>query len=81
MTIGGVQKFSLIDYPGKVAAVVFTQGCNLRCGYCHNPGLVNPDLFGDPCSMEELLLFLNARRGKLDGVVVSGGEPTAQRIF
>jgi len=78
MKIGGLQKFSLIDYPGKMAAVVFTQGCNMRCGYCHNPQLVYPDLFQGTIAPRDVLEFLGLRRGKLEGVVVSGGEPTLQ---
>jgi pyruvate formate lyase activating enzyme len=78
MKIGGLQKFSLIDYPGKTAAVVFTQGCNFRCPYCHNPELVYPEQFGALLDNEEVLAFLGSRAGQLDGVVISGGEPTLQ---
>ncbi|MDI3534351.1 MAG: pyruvate formate lyase activating enzyme [Thermosediminibacterales bacterium] len=78
MNIGGLQKFSLIDYPGKISAVVFTQGCNFRCPYCHNPELVNPDFFEEPLCNEEVFGFLKSRKGKLDAVVVTGGEPTLQ---
>ncbi|MFA5346109.1 MAG: anaerobic ribonucleoside-triphosphate reductase activating protein [Candidatus Omnitrophota bacterium] len=78
MKIGGFVKFSLIDYPGKVAAVIFTQGCNFRCPYCHNPQLVYPELFTDPVSFESIFDFLKERRGLLDGVVFCGGEPTLQ---
>ncbi len=76
MLIGGLLKFSLIDYPGKVAAVVFTQGCNYRCPFCHNPQLVLPELFTEPIAMDEVLGFLEKRRGQLQGVVITGGEPT-----
>jgi len=68
---------SLIDYPGRLAAVVFTCGCNLRCPYCHNPGLVEPPWTGE-VEEGEVLALLAARRGKLDGLVVTGGEPTLQ---
>lgn len=78
MKIGGLQKVSLIDYPGKVGAVVFTQGCNFRCPYCHNPELVDPSLFRETIPEEDILAFLKARRGKLDAVTVTGGEPTLQ---
>jgi pyruvate formate lyase activating enzyme len=78
MRIGGFIKFSLIDFPGKVAAVIFTQGCNFRCPYCHNPELVYPDLFTDPVPFERIIDFLKERRGLLEGVVFSGGEPTLQ---
>jgi pyruvate formate lyase activating enzyme len=77
MIIGGLIKQSLIDYPGKIAAVVFTQGCNFRCGYCHNPQLVLPDHFSpQTISEEEVFSFLHSQIGWLDAVVVSGGEPT-----
>jgi pyruvate formate lyase activating enzyme len=77
MKFGGWQRCSLIDFPGKVSAVLFTQGCSFRCPFCHNPGLVIPAQFSDfPISEEEILSFLENRKGKLDGVVISGGEPT-----
>ncbi|MFA6320335.1 MAG: anaerobic ribonucleoside-triphosphate reductase activating protein [Candidatus Omnitrophota bacterium] len=76
MKIGGLQKLSLIDYPGKTCAVIFTQGCNFRCSYCHNPELVYPELFAEPISFEHTYEFLKAKSGLLDGVVFSGGEPT-----
>lgn len=76
MKIGGLIKFTLIDFPGRPAAVVFTQGCNFRCRYCHNPELVYPHLFAEPVAIEEIYSFLKRRQGTLEGVVVSGGEPT-----
>ena len=76
MKIGGLIKFTLIDFPGRPAAVVFTQGCNFRCRYCHNPELVYPHMFAEPVAMEEIYSFLKRRQGTLEGVVVSGGEPT-----
>ncbi len=76
MKIGGLIKFTLIDFPGRPAAVIFTQGCNLRCRYCHNPELVYPHLFTEPAPTEEIMSFLQRRQGSLDGVVISGGEPT-----
>lgn len=79
MSIGGFQKFSLIDYPGKICAIVFTQGCNFRCQYCHNPELVKPSLFGKTIPEEEILSFLEKRKGKLDAVEITGGEPTLQK--
>lgn len=79
MIIGGLQKSSLIDYPGKVAAIVFTRGCTLRCHYCHNPELVLPERFVAPISEEYVFDFLATRKGKLDGVVVTGGEPAMQK--
>lgn len=78
MQIGGFVKSSLIDYPGKVAAVIFTQGCNFRCPFCHNTELVIPSAFQTPVSEEEVTGFLVKRRDVLQGVVVSGGEPTLQ---
>jgi pyruvate formate lyase activating enzyme len=77
MKIGGLQKNSLIDYPGKLSCVVFLAGCNFACPYCHNPGLVtNPAPGNRALKREELFAFLQERRGFLDGVVISGGEPT-----
>ncbi len=78
MRIGGLQKFSLIDYPGLISAVIFTQGCNFRCPYCHNPELVLPDRFEAPIDPEDVFAFLDSRKGKIEGVVISGGEPTLQ---
>ena len=79
MEIGGLQRVSLNDYPGKICATVFTQGCNFRCAYCHNPELVDPDRYGPVLPEEEVLSFLSKRRGKLDAVTVTGGEPTLQK--
>lgn len=72
--IAGLQKMTLLDYPGKVACTVFLAGCNFRCPFCHNAGL----LAGAPeqLSEEELLSFLKKRQGLLDGVCITGGEPT-----
>ncbi|MCG2743223.1 MAG: anaerobic ribonucleoside-triphosphate reductase activating protein [Desulfobacteraceae bacterium] len=78
MRIGGFQRVSLIDYPGKVCAVVFTQGCNFRCPYCHNPELVNPELFNKPIPEKEVLSFFEMRKRLIDGVVLTGGEPLLQ---
>jgi pyruvate formate lyase activating enzyme len=69
----------LIDYPGKLAAIVFTQGCNFRCGYCYNAHLVCPQKFQVPVEEKTVLDFLESRKGKLEGVVVTGGEPTIQK--
>ncbi len=70
-----MQKVSLIDYPGKIATVLFTRGCQLRCGYCHNPELVLPELYQGPISENYIFEFLELRRGSVDGVVITGGEP------
>ena len=78
MKLGGLVKFTLIDFPGTPAAIVFTQGCNFRCRYCHNPELVYPHLFTPSMPQEEVMAFLQRRQGTLEGVVVSGGEPTLQ---
>jgi pyruvate formate lyase activating enzyme len=78
MRIGGYVPCSLSDFPGKLAAVVFTQGCNWRCPWCHNPALVQPRLFLPALLISDVLAHIEARRGKLDGVVVTGGEPTLQ---
>lgn len=75
--VGGLQPFTLIDFPGLMAAVVFLQGCNLRCSYCHNPGLLDSKGPGD-ITWPEVIEFLEKRRGFLEGVVFSGGEPLMQ---
>ena len=77
MQIGGVQKTSLLDFPDKISAIVFTQGCNFRCGYCHNPELIV--LRNEPAwTTAGFFEFLETRKGKLDGVVITGGEPCLQ---
>ena len=73
-----LQKTSFIDYPGRISAVVFTQGCNFRCPYCHNPELVVPERYCGTIRIEDIFSFLEKRRGKLDAVVITGGEPTLQ---
>ncbi len=77
MLIGGFVPFSLIDYPPHTACVVFTQGCNFRCPYCHNPELLVKGA-GQRFLLKPFFDFLSERRGKLDAVVVTGGEPTLQ---
>ena len=81
MLIGGYQKLTLIDYPGKIAATVFTIGCNFRCPFCHNPELVaigNLPLTTNNNLEKEFFNFLKKRKGKLEGVCITGGEPTIQ---
>ncbi len=84
MLIGGLQKMTLIDYPGKIAATVFTNGCNFRCPFCHNPELVHGSQFTVQSSEQaekqvgEFFEFLKTRQGKLDGICITGGEPTLQ---
>ncbi|MBQ3870056.1 MAG: anaerobic ribonucleoside-triphosphate reductase activating protein [Clostridia bacterium] len=73
MKIYGLQKLSLVDYPGKTAAVLFTGGCNFRCPFCHNFGLVSSP--GEPLDEEEVFSYLKKRKGLLDAVVITGGEP------
>jgi pyruvate formate lyase activating enzyme len=75
MILSGLQKLTLLDYPGLVACTVFTGGCNLRCPFCHNASIVQPERIVPGLSEDELLAFLEKRRGKLDGVAVTGGEP------
>ena len=78
MKIIGFEKLTLVDYPEKVAAILFTGGCNMRCPYCHNGELVlHPDLF-PPFDDDEIFSYLEKRRRILDAVVISGGEPTLQ---
>ncbi|HTW96548.1 MAG TPA: anaerobic ribonucleoside-triphosphate reductase activating protein [Candidatus Methylomirabilis sp.] len=94
MRIGGLEKLSLIDYPGELSAVIFTIGCTFRCPFCYNPMLVLPSTGGRRgdtlprgeetdkghtlITEDDLFLFLQARGGKLDAVVITGGEPTMQ---
>lgn len=79
MRIGGLQKLTLLDYPGNVACTVFLSGCNLRCPYCHNTALVLPEQSNAPGIPEsEVFAFLEQRKGKLDGICITGGEPTLQ---
>ena len=78
MRILGLQKLSLVDFPGKVAATVFTGGCNLRCPFCHNAPLVLPGRGTSALDAGGVLDFLASRRGLLDGMVLSGGEPLLQ---
>ncbi len=77
MVISGLQKMTLLDYPGKVACTVFLQGCNFRCPFCHNSDLLGGNA-PDRIEPEELLAFLRKRHGLLDGVCLTGGEPTLQ---
>ncbi|KAF1694853.1 anaerobic ribonucleoside-triphosphate reductase activating protein [Pseudoxanthomonas jiangsuensis] len=75
--IGGMLPLTTIDFPGRLAAVLFLQGCPWRCGYCHNPELL-PARGEDAIAWEQAIAFLRRRRGLLDGVVFSGGEPMLQ---
>jgi len=77
LSIGGLTPFTTIDYPGKLSAVVFCQGCPWRCSYCHNQHLLDAGQSGT-VTWQEIIRFLEQRRGLLDAVVFSGGEPTMQ---
>lgn len=78
MLIAGLQKLTLLDYPGKTACTLFTPGCNFRCPFCHNALLVTSKV-EDFISEEEFFSFLSKRHGVLDGVCITGGEPTLQK--
>ena len=75
MLISGLQKLTLLDYPGTVACTVFTGGCNFRCPFCHNAALVLPELMDRENQEEKVLSFLKKRQGILEGVAITGGEP------
>lgn len=75
MQIAGLQKVTLVDFPGVVAATVFTRGCSFRCPFCHNPELVLPDQFSPLLEEDEIINFFESRKGKLQGVCITGGEP------
>ena len=77
MIIKGIQKLTLLDFPGRVACTVFTAGCNFRCPFCHNASLVLGGSDGF-INENEIFAFLEARRGRLSGICISGGEPTLQ---
>ena len=80
MLISGIQPFTTVDFPDTIACILFTAGCNFRCGYCHNSEFVLPQkiaaLKDDFLNHDAVMNFLKQRQGKLDGVVISGGEPT-----
>ncbi len=78
MTIGGLQKLTLLDFPGRTACTVFTPGCDFRCPYCHNAALVTRAQEQETMPQEEFFRFLSKRKGLLDGVAITGGEPTLQ---
>ena len=77
MRIEGMQKLTLLDYPGKTAAILFAHGCDFRCPFCHNAGLVTRPA-ANAVAEEEILAYLKKRQGLLDGVVLTGGEPLMQ---
>ena len=75
MIFAGLQKLTTLDYPSKIACTVFTKGCNLHCPFCHNASLVDTEYSPDYVAYKEFFDFLESRKGLLDGVVISGGEP------
>lgn len=79
MLISGLQKLTLLDFPGRVACTVFTGGCNFRCPFCHNASLVLPGRIACDTDEEAVLAFLKKRVGVLDGVAITGGEPLFQK--
>lgn len=78
MLIGGIQKLSLVDYPGKSSIALFTIGCNMRCGWCHNKELVDPQFFAPSLDEDQVLKFIKSRIGLVQSVTISGGECTLQ---
>lgn len=78
MKISGMQKLTLLDYPGKTACLLFTQGCNFRCPFCHNKDLLNNENSESIIREEEVFRYLEKRKGLIDGVCISGGEPLLQ---
>lgn len=79
MKIGAIQKTSLIEFPKVISCIVFTQGCNFRCPYCHNPELVLPEQFQASIPEGEIFNFLEKRKKYLEGVCITGGEPSIQK--
>ncbi len=79
MVISGMQKLTLLDYPGKTACLLFTQGCNFRCPFCHNKDLLENNKPDMSVSEEEVFNYLKKRKGILDGVCITGGEPLLQK--
>ncbi|HBN86475.1 MAG TPA: anaerobic ribonucleoside-triphosphate reductase activating protein [Clostridiales bacterium] len=79
MRIAGWQKVSMVDYPEKISTVVFTPGCNFDCYYCHNRDLIHPKDAIECVPSEEIFTYLMKRKGMIDALVISGGEPTLQR--
>lgn len=79
MIISGMQKLTLLDYPNKTACLLFTQGCNFRCPFCHNKSLLENTSSNEIISEEEIFEYLEKRKNLLDGVCITGGEPLLQR--
>ena len=78
MKIAGLMKLTLLDYPGEMACTIFTSSCNFRCPFCHNSSLVINTESNKLIDNNEVLSFLKERKGRLDGVCITGGEPTIQ---
>jgi pyruvate formate lyase activating enzyme len=78
MKVAGIQRTTLVDYPGKIASTVFTVGCNMRCPYCHNKQIAFDFVENDLMSMEKVYEIINERKKFIDGISISGGEPTLQ---
>ena len=79
MTISGMQKLTLLDYPGNTACLIFTQGCNFRCPFCHNKDLLENENNNEIVEEQDVFAYLEKRKGLLDGVCITGGEPLLQR--
>lgn len=79
MVISGFQKLTLVDYPGHTACIIFTQGCNLKCPFCHNSELINGCNSSNRINEQVLFDYLDKRKGLIDGVCISGGEPLLQK--
>lgn len=79
MVISGFQKLTLVDYPEHIACLIFTQGCNFRCPFCHNKDLVNGMSSKNQIDENEVFNYLDKRKGLIDGVCISGGEPLLQK--
>jgi pyruvate formate lyase activating enzyme len=79
MNIKGIHKTSLIDFPGKISSVIFTGGCNLRCGYCHNPDLICNSCDLESYSNQEAISMMEQRKNLIDGISITGGEPTISK--
>ena len=79
MIISGFQKLTLVDYPGHTACIIFTQGCNFRCPFCHNSGLIQGGNNSNKIDEQVLFDYLDKRKGLIDGVCISGGEPLLQK--
>ena len=79
MTISGMQKLTLLDYPGNTACLIFTQGCNFRCPFCHNRDLLGNEIKHEIIDEKEVFKYLEKRKGILDGICITGGEPLLQK--